>query len=190
MLLLRKLKKCIWLYSILGWLDNDWPICRPQWTLTFWVNETFLDNYQQNPMSNDLTKTKPRLFYELNMYFQIASYQIICSGLNLLRAWIGPSLPSSICYFNLMMKGILSHGFLFLMLGIFVMKYLFICKWKQLRAVDDDFLARITVLCAFLFGFVLQLVKIIGPGRLPNNFVSTVGWLDYNCPICRPQRKV
>ena len=58
MLLLRKLKKCIWLYSILGLLNNDWPICRPQWTLTFWVNETFLDNYQQNPMSNDLTKTK------------------------------------------------------------------------------------------------------------------------------------
>ena len=119
MLLLRKLKKCIWLYSILGLLDNNWTICRPQWTLTFWVNETFLNNYQQNPMSNDLTKTKPRLFYKLNMYFQIASYQIICSGLNLLRAWIGPSLPSSICYFNLMMKGILSHGFLFLMLGTY-----------------------------------------------------------------------
>ena len=104
----------------------------------------------------------------------MAAYLMICSGINLIRAWIGPLLPSFICYFNLMLKGIFAHGFLFLMLGIFVMKYLYICKWKQLKPVDDDFLARITVLCAFLFGFGLQLVKMIGPGRYPNNFVSTL----------------
>ena len=27
----------------------------------------FFDSYQPNPMSNDLTKTKPRLFYEMNI---------------------------------------------------------------------------------------------------------------------------
>ena len=43
------------------------PMCRPQWTLTFCVNEPFLDSFQQNPMSNDLTKTKPRPFYELTI---------------------------------------------------------------------------------------------------------------------------
>ena len=62
---LKNVPDCIPYY--IGWLDNDWPIFRPQWTLTFWVNETFLDNYQHNPMSNDLTKTKPRLFYKLNI---------------------------------------------------------------------------------------------------------------------------
>ena len=58
-----------------------------------------------------------------------------------------------------MLKGALAHGFLFLLIGIFVMKYLFICKWKRLRPLDDDFLVRITVLCAVLFGVRLQLAK-------------------------------
>ena len=49
-----------------GWLDSYWPICRPQRTLTFWVNETFLKSFQQNLMSNDLTKIEPRLFYKFS----------------------------------------------------------------------------------------------------------------------------
>ena len=52
-----------WIYTV-GLLDNYCPHWRPQWTLTFWVNATFWESYQQNPMSNDLTKTKPRLFYK------------------------------------------------------------------------------------------------------------------------------
>ena len=50
-----------------GWLDYCSPSSRPQRTLTFWVNDTFLNSYQQNPMSNDLTNTKPRPFYELTI---------------------------------------------------------------------------------------------------------------------------
>ena len=41
--------------------------CRHQWTLSFWVNLTFLDCYQPKSMSNGLTKTKPRIFYKLNI---------------------------------------------------------------------------------------------------------------------------
>ena len=43
----------------LGWLDFTDQACRPQWTLTFRVNVTFLDCFQQNPLSNDLTKMEP-----------------------------------------------------------------------------------------------------------------------------------
>ena len=57
--------------STVGWLDNDWLICRPKQTLTFWVNETFLDTYQQNPMSNGLTKIELRLLYKLNVYSRV-----------------------------------------------------------------------------------------------------------------------
>ena len=39
-----------------GWLDYYCPSCRPQWTLTFWVNVTFWDGYQHHPMSNNPTK--------------------------------------------------------------------------------------------------------------------------------------
>ena len=41
-----------------GWLDDSWPNCRLQRTLTFWVNETFLNSFLHNDMSNDLTKPK------------------------------------------------------------------------------------------------------------------------------------
>ena len=47
-----------------GWLDYYCPICRLQRTLTFLVNDTFWETFQQNPMSIDLTKTKPKLFYK------------------------------------------------------------------------------------------------------------------------------
>ena len=52
------------IYMNVEWLDYDWPKCRPQRTLTFWVNETFLDIYQQNALSNDITKIEPRLFFK------------------------------------------------------------------------------------------------------------------------------
>ena len=43
--------------------------CRPQWTLTFWVNETFSGSFQHNSMSNDQTKIEPRLFYNVEWDF-------------------------------------------------------------------------------------------------------------------------
>ena len=54
-----------------GWHDYYCPNCRPQQTLTFWVNETFLGTYQPNSISIDLTKTKPRLFYKLNILISL-----------------------------------------------------------------------------------------------------------------------
>ena len=53
--------KLSWKCSTLGWLDIHCSSCRPQRTLTFWVNYTFMDSFQHNPMSNDLTKIEPRL---------------------------------------------------------------------------------------------------------------------------------
>ena len=46
------------LLYVVGWLDNNFPSCRPQRTLTFWVKWTFLNSFLHNDMSNDLTKTK------------------------------------------------------------------------------------------------------------------------------------
>ena len=45
-------------FLLLGWLDNNCLSCGPQRTLTFWVNETFLNSFLYNYISNDLTKTK------------------------------------------------------------------------------------------------------------------------------------
>ena len=121
-----------------------------------------------------LYSTSHIVWKSLKSTFQIAVFQTIAGVINLTRAWIGP-LPAFICYLNLLLKGGIANGFLFLMLGIFVMKYLFICKWKRLRPIDDDFVARITVLSAVFWGFGVQFSKLIGPGRYPNNFVSIHG---------------
>ena len=61
------------------------------------------------------------------------------------------------------------------MLGIFVMKYLFICKWKRLRPLDDDFFARVIILTALLFGCYLYIMKTLGPGRISNTFIICTG---------------
>ena len=102
----------------------------------------------------------------------MATYQSITGGVDLLRAWIGP-LPKPICFVNLTLKGGLANGFLFLMLGIFVMKYLYICRWKTLRQLEDDFIANFTLLTATLIGFGFQMFKFIGPGIPSNHYVST-----------------
>ena len=51
--------------SEVGWLDITAKSFRPHWTLTFWLNETFLVSFQHNSMSNYLTKIEPRLFYNV-----------------------------------------------------------------------------------------------------------------------------
>ena len=57
---LRLPKICI---NVVGWLVNSWPNWRLQRTLTFWVNETFLNSFLHNDMSNDLTNTKQAHFF-------------------------------------------------------------------------------------------------------------------------------
>ena len=47
-----------------GWLDYYCASWRPEWTLTFWVNQTFWDGFRHNPKSNDLTKIKPSLIWK------------------------------------------------------------------------------------------------------------------------------
>ena len=101
----------------------------------------------------------------------MAFFQVVAVGIDLVRAWVGP-LPSPICNFSILLKGILSHGFIFLMLGIFIMRYLFVCRWKYLKAVEDDFIARFTLFVSLGFGLGLQLVKLVGPGKVPHNLVS------------------
>ena len=73
-------KKSSWFLACsIVWLDYYCPSCRPQWTLTFWVNETFLDGYQLNPMSNDLTKIEPvskgLKWKQKTMLYNLANYR-------------------------------------------------------------------------------------------------------------------
>ena len=102
--------------------------------------------------------------------FQIATFQIVAGGVNLLGVWIGP-LFKPICFFNITLKAGLANGFLFIMLGIFVMKYLYICKWKTLRQLEDDFIARFILLTAFLIGFGLQLAHWWAGSKKPMPYV-------------------
>ena len=52
-----------------GWLDYYCASWRPEWTLTFWVNQTFWDGFQHNPKPNDLTKIKPSLIWKNQTFF-------------------------------------------------------------------------------------------------------------------------
>ena len=55
------------------------------------------------------------------------------------------------------------------------MKYLFICKWKRMRPLDDDFIARVIILTAVFWGFYSYIMKTLGPGRISTTFVICTG---------------
>ena len=103
---------------------------------------------------------------------QIFSYGTIGGGIDLLRVWLGP-LPHWICFVNLLLfKGTVGIGLPFLLFFLFFFKYLFICKWKRMRQVEDDLIFRLIMIPTFVLGFLLQLTKMIGPGRPVTNYVS------------------
>ena len=79
---------------LFGWLDYQWPIFRPQRTLSFWVNETFLDSYQQILLSNDLTKIEPRhLVYKIVMKWIKIEHYLLLDSSTLKR--VVPTISSS-----------------------------------------------------------------------------------------------
>ena len=106
--------------------------------------------------------------------FQLAVFQSVGGGLDLLRALYGP-LPFPICWFTWQLKSILFIAFPIILDGIVIFKFLFIAVWKGIRQVEDDLLSRCIVSTAFLIGIVIQMAKNLGPGRPVTNIIICTG---------------
>ena len=58
---------------------------------------------------------------------------------------------------------------------IVIIKFLFLCVWKKMKVMDDDFIARFVILASALLSFLLALVKFLGPGKPVLNTIICTG---------------
>ena len=56
--------------------------------------------------------------------------------------------------------------------AITILKFFFICIWKNMKVMNDDLIARIVILATTFLSFSLYLVKFLGPGKPVLNTVS------------------
>ena len=58
---------------------------------------------------------------------------------------------------------------------IVIIKFLFLCVWKQMKVMNDDLIARIVILTLFMVSFLLILIKFLGPGKPVLNTIICTG---------------
>ena len=58
---------------------------------------------------------------------------------------------------------------------IVIIKFLFLCVWKQMKVMNDDLIARIIILTLFMVSFLLILIKFLGPGKPVLNTIICTG---------------
>ena len=58
--------------------------------------------------------------------------------------------------------------------AITMLKFFFICIWKNMKVMNDDLIARIVILATTFLSFALYLVKFLGPGKPVLNTVSSL----------------
>ena len=102
--------------------------------------------------------------------FQFATYSFVASGLDLLRVWYGP-LPAGFCQFSLLVKGTLGNTGPFIVAGIVIIKFLYICVWKRFKTIEDDLIRLFIVTSACFSGFLMVLTKNLAPGKPTFNTV-------------------
>ena len=101
-------------------------------------------------------------------------YSSLGSGLDLLRVWYGP-LPAEFCQFCKLFKSTLGNTCPFIVASLVILKFLYICVWQRLREIDDRFITLIIVMLAYFYGFSMQLIKSLAPGKPTFNTVFCTG---------------
>ena len=101
-------------------------------------------------------------------------YSSFATGMDLLRVWYGP-LPAEFCQFCKLLKSTLGNTCPFIVAGLVILKFLYICVWQRLREIDDRFITHIIVTLAYFYGFSMQLIKSLAPGKPTFNTVFCTG---------------
>ena len=80
---------------------------------------------KKNPLKNTRT------------ILQFATHSSVVIGFDLFRVWYGP-LPAELCWFCLLFKGAIGNFGPFIMLGITILKFVYICIWRRYRQIGKD----------------------------------------------------
>ena len=79
--------------------------------------------------------------------FQFGIYGIVICGLNSSLVWFGyTQIPFSIFVLRKLIVRIIVWYLLLLQFLICLAKFLFICVWKHMKQMDDDFIAKICII--------------------------------------------
>ena len=96
--------------------------------------------------------------------FQTCFYFYVITGADLVRLWMGPFTPQ-ICDSIYFLRNT-TVVILVLLITIHIgLRYLFICKWRRMRIMNDDLIVRLAVICTIATALWLSFVKLSSPGR-------------------------
>lgn len=104
-----------------------------------------------------------------------------------LRAMIGP-LPRTICQINIAMKNIVQVNVSLLALSMTMTKFAFLCIYKSIPMMDDNFLSTFGYILINLISILATVLKFYMPGRPPLNELICTGcfyeeWINEKPPM-------
>ena len=88
-------------------------------------------------------------------YLLIIFLATFLTGLDLIRAWIGP-FPLFICQLQNILKGTVVFSFFCTLFSIFVLKFFFIVIWSKMKIINDFLLWKIIVQTTVFIGKFLR----------------------------------
>ena len=95
------------------------------------------------------------------------------TGMDSLRAVIGP-LPNFICFSNIFLKNLLCCNMLLTVLAITSTRFMFVCIYKSIPSMDDDFFANLLYRSINLISLLLVSIRVKSPGKYPLNYVRLI----------------
>ncbi len=99
------------------------------------------------------------------IYLFIVVYVTITPvGVSVLRVWFGP-LPKWICSLTVFSNNVIWMSGTMIFVAIVVLKFIFVCIWKNLKPMNDNLVSSIVVTNALLLSVVFAFVKIYLPGK-------------------------
>lgn len=115
---------------------------------------------------------------------------LLGAGPDMMRALIGP-LPPWLCKLNQLTKNHVHIACSMLAMTISGTKYVFICIYKSVPSVDDEFIATFTYLAVNLIAAVCTYATLMLPGRPALNMLVCTGtyydeWLDEEKAVSIP----
>ena len=108
---------------------------------------------------------------QLYLFFQLLVAYIFNNGLDNLRAIVGP-LPPFMCKSIIFFKNFFHCNVSQFIVAITATKFCFVCIYKSIPTMNDNFLATFLYLTINMNSFIITTVMMELPGRYPLNFVS------------------
>ena len=106
-------------------------------------------------------------------------WYFLVTGTDSLRAIIGP-LPNFICFSNVFLKNLIHCNILLTVLAITSTRFMFVCIYKSIPTMDDDFFANFLYRSINLISLLLVSIRVKSPGKYPLNYVS-INLLSQRC---------